>query len=320
MKLEVAKGIVNKIFEMAIKYKSKNIIVKYAGGEPLYMLESLLEIDKYVKELSEKHSIAYQGYILTNGTMLIVDTIIAIKEANIALTISIDGMGEYNKQRLYKTRKETFEDVKRNIELSIANKLYPNINIVVGEYNIEGLPDFTHWLLDNKLQFAFNLVRNHQYSKESIIFEEEKIINGLLKAFEIIKSNLPDYPLISHIADKMNPNFAHNYTCGAGNNYLVFNPKGEISKCHMELNKTVSSYLNSDPIADIREDRIFVRSYDIETIDECKECEIRYFCTAGCPVETYQKTGQYNKKSPNCNIYKGIFDELLILEALRMMK
>jgi len=88
----------------------------------------------------------------------------------------------------------------------------------------------------------------------------------------------------------------------------------------MKLNKTVSNYLSPDPIADIRADRQFVQSFDVDTIEECKACEIRYFCTAGCPIETHQATGEYHKKSPNCNIYKALYDELLKLEALRLIK
>ncbi|KIM07088.1 MAG: hypothetical protein KU38_11220 [Sulfurovum sp. FS08-3] len=55
--------------------------------------------------------------------------------------------------------------------------------------------------------------------------------------------------------------------------------------------------------------------------DACNlRCGCCYFCTAGCPIETYQATGHYNRKSPNCAIYKAIFDELLKLEALRLMQ
>jgi len=320
MEIKVAKGAVKKAFDMAKKYQSSEIDIKYAGGEPLYTLANLLEIDKYAKELSTEQTIRYRGRIISNGTMLDSDKINAIKEANLALTISIDGLGEYNNQRLYSNQSSSIDDILSNIKLCIEKELYPTINIVVGEHNIEGLPSFTKWLLEHNLKFAFSFVRNHQYSQEFRQLEEQKIIDGLLATFEVIKANLPNYTLAHLVSDKMNPLIAHNYSCGAGENYLVFNPKGEIAKCHMELNKTVSNYLSPDPIADIRQDAKFVRSVDVDTIDECKACEIRYFCTAGCPIETYQHRGSYNQKSPNCNIYKAIYDELLKLEALRLIQ
>jgi len=319
MKIEVARGAIDKLFEMAIKYKSKEIDIKYAGGEPFYAFDTIIEIDSYAKELANRYGIKYNGRIITNGTMLSANKIDLIEQANLSLTISIDGLGEYNNQRLYTNKKSTIEDIIDNIELCLSKGFYPTINIVVGEYNIDGLPDFTKWLLEKNLKFAFSLVRNHQYSQEFIALEEQKIIDGLLKTFEMIEANLPSYPLVHLIADKINPLFAHNKTCGAGENYLVFNPKGEISKCHMELNKSVSNYLSLDPISDIKKDTKFVKSFDIDTIDECKVCDIRYFCTAGCPIETHQQTGFYNRKSPNCNIYKSIYDELLKLEALRLI-
>lgn len=33
----------------------------------------------------------------------------------------------------------------------------------------------------------------------------------------------------------------------------------------------------------------------------------------------YRATGRYDRKSPNCNIYKAIFPEVLRLEGLRLI-
>jgi len=320
MELNVAKGAIDKAFEMALKYQSHEVDIKYAGGEPLYAFDRLLEIDTFAKALATKHTIKYRGRIITNGTMLDNVKIEAIQQANLSLTVSADGLGEYNAQRLYSNQKSSIEDTLANIELCIEKGLYPTINIVVGEYNIDGLPEFSKWLLERKLKFVFSFVRNHQYRDEFRGLEEQKIIHGLLATFEVIKANLPSYPLAHLVSDKMNPLMAHNYSCAAVENYLGVDPKSNIAKCQMELNKSVSNYLLPDPIADIKADTKFVRSFDVDTIEECKTCEIRYFCTAGCPIETHQATGVYNKKSPNCAIYKAIYDELLKLEALRLIK
>ena len=51
-----------------------------------------------------------------------------------------------------------------------------------------------------------------------------------------------------------------------------------------------------------------------------RDCEWKYFCTGGCPLESYRATGRYDVKSPNCNIYKTIFPEALRLEGLRLLK
>lgn len=320
MKLDIGYGAMDKVFELAVQYQSESVQVKYAGGEPLVVFETLLAIDAYAKILSSRHGVAYHGQIITNGTLLTEDTIRAIHAAHLSLTVSLDGLGKYNNHRLYTNHTSSVGESIANIKRAIAQGVLPHINVVVGEHNIQGLPQFTQWLLEHQLTFSFSLVRSHHYTPEFVALEEQKILQGLVKSFEVIHANLPPYPLAHWVSDKMNPLFAHHHTCGAGENYLVFDPKGAIAKCQMELHKPVSHYRSVDPIADIRGDQRFVRSVDVDTIEECKTCEIRYFCTAGCPIETYQKTGSYTKKSPNCTIYKTLFDEALKLEALRLIQ
>lgn len=320
MELEIAHGVVDKIFELAVRYQSESVQIKYAGGEPLIAFETLLAIDGYAKALASRDGVAYHGQIITNGTLLTQEIISVIQSAKLSLTVSLDGLGHYNDQRLYRNHTSSVHDSIANIERAIAQEVFPHINIVVGEHNIQGLPQFTHWLLEHQLKFSFSLMRNHHYTPAFVALEEEKIIQGLRQSFQVIQKNLPHYPLAHWVSDKMNPLFAHHHTCGAGENYVVVDPKGAISKCHMELHKPVSHYRNADPIADIRGDQRFVRSVDVDTIEECQKCDIRYFCTAECPIETYQKTGFYTKKSPNCAIYKALFDEALTLEALRLIQ
>ena len=181
----------------------------------------------------------------------------------------------------------------RAINLSIDNRVSPHISIVVTKENIEGLPTLISWLLKKELRFNFNLVRNSYFYKD-IEIEEQKIIEGLLKTFEVIEKNLPKYSIVESMFSTLDPLSPHKKSCGVGENYLVFNPKGEIAKCQMEINNIVATYKSDDPLKNIREDKKFVKSYDVDEIDECKECDIRYFCTGGCPIQSYYMTGVYN--------------------------
>ena len=58
----------------------------------------------------------------------------------------------------------------------------------------------------------------------------------------------------------------------------------------------------------------------VDEKDECRDCQWKYWCAGGCPLETYRKTGTYTAKSPNCNIYKALFPEIIRLEGLRMLE
>ena len=320
MLIEVGKASIDTIFKKAKKYNSTSVHIKYVGGEPLLEFGKLVTLAMYANDLAKTSGIKLNALIITNGVLLDDERLEIIKALNINLTISLDGLGEYNRERRTIENNSSTESVIEAIDLAISHEVYPHISIVVGEKNIKGLPSFVKWLLEKNLKFNFTLVRKNDCSPEVASFEEEQIIEGLLETFEVIKNNLPNYSIVGSISDKMNVMFAHNNTCGAGDNYLVFDTEGNISKCQMQMNKTVSNYKSTDPIADIRQDTKFVSSFDIDDIDECKTCDIRYFCTGGCPMETYNKTGHYNVKSPNCNIYKTIYPELLKLEGLRLLK
>lgn len=320
MSVEVGKASIDILFNMAKKYHSSLVHIKYVGGEPLLEFKKLVTLARYANELSKSTDIEFNALIITNGILLDDTKLERIKALNIKLTISLDGLDDYNEERITVENESSTARVIEAIELAISHRIYPHISIVVGEKNIKGLPSFVKWLLEKNLKFNFTLVRKNNCSPEVKDFEEQKIIDGLFETFAVIKNNLPTYSIVGSISDKMNVMFAHNKTCGAGDNYLVFNTHGEISKCQMQMDKTISSYKSTDPIADIRKDTKFVRSFDVDEIEECKTCDIRYFCTGGCSMETYNKTGKYNQKSPNCKIYKAIYPELLKLEALRIMK
>jgi len=58
----------------------------------------------------------------------------------------------------------------------------------------------------------------------------------------------------------------------------------------------------------------------VEAKSGCRDCTYRYYCSGGCPLETYRATGRWDVSSPNCRIYKALLPAALKLESLRLMK
>jgi len=313
MSLHTAKGCIDALFASAIKYQSKVVQIKYAGGEPLMEWERVLEVSKYARELSDKHFIGLDELIITNGTLLDSEKLKIIKELGINLIISYDGYS--SDTRIYSNGKSSNNDVLQSIQLALQHEIKPNISMVVNNRNIDGLESFIEFLQKESLNFKIGLARTNAYSKDGIL-QEDTIISGMQKIFKVIEDNPNSIP-IDDIFDEMSLK-ANNRACGAGENYLVFNVDGSIAKCQMQINKPVATYQDSDPVAKIQEDTELVRSFDIDTIDECKECYIRYYCKGGCPLETFNHTGKYNAKSPHCNIYKEVFKGLMRLKGKQL--
>ena len=314
MHIDIALSSIETIFRVANRERASRVHIKYMGGEPLLQYNNIITISNYAKKIAKESDIELDELIVTNGLLLDTQKIKKIKELDIKLTISLDGIGRYNAQRADILSTNRIMDA---INLSIKNGLLPNISVVVNEKNIDGLAQLVSWILKRGLRFNLILVRNSLFYQDK--FLEQKIIDGLLKTFETIEENLPKYNIINSMFERLTPLNAHSKTCGAGENYLVFDPRGEIAKCQMEMHNIVANYQDNDPIKKIQEDTKFVKSYDVDEIEECNECDIRYFCTGGCPMQTYYSVGRYNQKSPNCNIYKAIYPALLRLEGIRIL-
>ena len=95
---------------------------------------------------------------------------------------------------------------------------------------------------------------------------------------------------------------------------------GRVAKCQMQIDHPVTDIHAKDPLALIRADQNGIQNFPVNSKEGCVDCAWKKFCAGGCPLESYRATGRYDVKSPNCNIYKAIFPEVLRLEGLRLLR
>ncbi len=323
MSLETGYATIDATFRSALANGFKQVKLKYAGGEPLLRFPLIIELHNYAQSLAEKNVLGLEGVVLSNGTLLAPDMIETLKSLDLRLMISLDGMGKYHdSHRPYAGGRGSFADVAEAVDLALANGLVPNISLTVSSRTAEGLPEVMAWILERDLPFSLNFYRENELSAshEDMRLDEEKIINGMLAAFKVIEHNLPRRSLLGGIIDRANLSASHAHTCGVGQNYLVFDQNGQIAKCQMHIRKPITDVYVADPLAVIRADQIGIQNLSVEEKEGCKTCEWKYWCTGGCPLETYRATGRYDVKSPNCNIYKALYPKAVRLEGLRLLK
>jgi uncharacterized protein len=150
--------------------------------------------------------------------------------------------------------------------------------------------------------------------------QNERLIDALMRTFDVIETNLPDHSLLGFLIDRSQFDQPHDKTCGVGESYMVIDHHGRIAKCHMEIEKPVTSVYTDDPLSLIRVDQIGVQNISVEEKEGCRDCEWKYWCAGGCPLLTYRATGRYDVKSPYCRVYKAVYPRLLRLEGLRLLK
>jgi uncharacterized protein len=323
MDIERGRESIDAVFRSAIAYNFQRVKLKFGGGEATMNASVMFAMHDYARYLSNKHSIELDSVLLSNGIALTNRIINELKLREMRVMISLDGIEKYhNALRPLVNGCGSFIYVERALDRLAACGLTPSISITISRQNLVGLPEVVDYVLKRKLPFTLNFYRENDCSssRDDLSYRDEEVIIYLKKTFAVITENLPPYSLLGTLLDLARLDTLHDRTCGVGQSYMAINQNGGVSKCHMELNNIVSDINATNPLQYIREDRIGLQNPSVEEKEGCRDCTWRYQCTGGCPALTYRFTGRFDIKSPNCNIYKAMFPEVLRLEGLRMLK
>ena len=323
MTLETGLQSIKSIFNSAIKNDIKEVKLKYAGAEALFNFSVAQKMQELALKLAKKHNIKLTSILLTNATLLTDKIIEKLKLLQFKVMVSIDGIDKYHDYfRSFKNGKGSYQIVAQNTKKIKKANILSDVSITVTDNNIEGLPELIQLLLTENYPFNINFYReNENIITNDLTLSEKKIIKYMKETFKVIENNLPDRSLLSSLLDRVDLATPHNYTCGIGRNYAVIDTFGQLSKCQMEIgkNKTFATIKSNDLLFDIQSDKTQLQNISVENKSDCQNCEIKNYCTGGCSLISTNNESPYSK-SPNCNIYKALYKDVLKLEAKRIMK
>lgn len=323
MSEEVINQTVRAIFRSASKHGFRTVGLKYSGGEPGLILDRVLYAHDLITRLADKYQIELYEVILSNGTTFTIPTARLLTERQIGVMISLDGVSRYHDIfRYYANGQGTFKRVNRSIELLLSYGIHPHISITITNSNLSGLPQLMEYLKERNLPFNVNFFRENDYSAryKDLKLDEDAAIIAMKAAFHVLKNDIPQRSLLGYLVDRANLAVPHRYTCGVGQNYLIFDPYGGVAKCQMDMQQTITTYDADDPLSMIQKAQQGISNLPVEQKEDCWFCNWRYWCTGGCPLQSHRSKGSYSVRSPYCNIYKSLFPEVLQLEALRLIK
>ncbi len=323
MSPEIGFASLRTLFDSAQKHNYQFVKIKYAGGEPFICFDLLRDMHYEADRLKQKYGIGLEEVIISNGTLINKDHIDFLMDQNISLSISLDGRGDtHDQQRAHINGKGSFAEIEKTLLICRKKKYLPNITITVTDRNAEYLAEIADYLLEIGLHFNFNFYRENDCSAsfQDLKIGEERIVNGIKRAYRAIEKKLPEWSLLGSLADRSSFLAPHTHTCSVGRDYMVIDHQGQISKCQMTIGLPITNIYSSDPLTDIRNDKLGIQNISVDEKEGCKSCDWKNWCTGGCSLATYRATGRYDVKSPNCNIYKAIYPELLRLESLRLIK
>ncbi len=320
---DTAKRAVDAVFRSARTHGFKRVRLRYAGGEASMRGESVIAIHDYALQLARDYHIQLRASLLSNGVFLSSSFIDDLRERQIWIGISLDGIGDaHDRQRAFLNGRPSFRLVDRTIARLLEVGLPPSIMVTVSGRNLSGLPALVEYILDRGLAFSCSYYRENELSAtfHDLQFEEAQIISAMRTTFSVIESRLPAKSLLNSLLDKASFHGPHNHACSAGHNYLVIDQHGGITKCHADISHTLTSIDADDPLQVVRDDQTSFQNLSVNEKEGCRNCTWRNWCSGGCPLHTFKATGRNDIKSPNCNIYQALFPDVLRLEALRLQR
>lgn len=305
------------IFEIGQAYAYQKIKIKYAGGEALLVPRLVEGIHKQAQWLAKQTQLDLQGVVLSNGTTLTLKNLEILREVGLSLMVSLDGLAQtHDQQRHYLNGRGSASQVLANIELALQVGLSPEISITITHKSAAGLPDLVRWLLERQLKFSFNFYREHTVSAnpENLRAGKDELASAILAAYRVIEENLPNYKLLSALADRANLAVPHRLPCGVGKDYLVVLQDGQVAPCQMTMNNRLG-HIGNPKIMEIVRGQVL--NVDVSEKMACASCQWSLWCAGGCPL-TATMAGQAH--STYCDVYQMIFPALLRLEGLRLIQ
>ncbi|MBW7848627.1 MAG: radical SAM protein [Bacteroidales bacterium] len=316
---KIGTNIIDAIFRSALINNYNKVKIKYSGGEASLNLKLVGFLHDYLLQKSAVTGIEIQEVLLTNGVFLPEVEIDNLKQNNIGVMVSLDGIGQYHDDQrpMFSKDKGSFSQVLSTLNLLQDKNLTPFISITVTKLNVLGLTNLVEFLLARELPFGFNFYRKPlsvQTNEEDLSAHNEILITELRKVFEIIRNKLPRANYLGTLLDRTNINYPHEHSCGVGNNYIVFDQNGQTYPCHMKMTDSMkfANCYSLDVLDDIKksfEDNFFRKH------SACHTCAWLSICAGGCPVMSKHK----DLMPPHCEVYKVLLPEIVELKSLQLL-
>lgn len=319
----VGRAAVEAVIRSAVDHGFQAVKLKYAGGEASLNHRLMVALHAYAQALADQHGLRLDATLLSNGVALSPRLIEALKTYGIRVMISLDGVGhQHDAQRPTVNGGPSFHFVERTVTRLTEEGHPPHLSITITNRNLEGLADAVRFALERDLTFSLNLFRDNDCAASfgDLRYEEQAMVSALDEAFGVIEELLPSWSVLGSILDRGQLLQPRQRSCGVGQDYVVIDQRGQVAKCHMEIERTIGDVFSDDPLQLVRQDETTAQNLAVEEKEGCRTCTWRYWCSGGCAVATFRATGRYDIKSPNCNIYKAIYPRALRLEGLRLLK
>lgn len=276
----------------------------FHGGEPLIINEMNYEI------LMNKIKKIYPNVrfsIQTNGILINQKYIDLFKKYNVHIGISLDGYDEEtNKYRVYKNKKNSFNDVMKKIELLNDNKVKFGIIMTLNNSVIGNEKKLYNFIKKYKLRCNVRPAFNCSEKEIDYMSDEEYYVffKNLFDIWINDKKTEVKLTQIKEIYDEfvkvLEPLYNTKSCSTSGNcfkNFISLDSDGNLYSCNRTYNIKEFFYgnlneIDREQVEKQMEEKMLERKKYIEN-SKCKKCILYDECHGGCPANSYSLHGKF---------------------------
>ncbi len=271
-----------------------------SGGEP-FLRDNLSGIVHYAKQVCRFDVVE----ILTNGTVISNNKLEGMSDHVDRISVSFDGPSSCDPALIRKEQR--FEQLVDAISVIKANGIRAHILPTIHSSNVADI--------DRYKELARNLDATISFSLFSPVGESATIDDAALSDIELAELatrmiGTKDKTTTIMNDTPINANLAVTAGCGAGCGQMSISAAGDVYPCHMlhcdEFNMGSALETKGSGVA-LDCDRFPIT---VDSIDECKDCDIRFFCGGGCRARAYRHSKNIQAKDPYCTLMKSFYSQL----------
>lgn len=279
LSFEEYRSIIDEVLEI-----NPEVVFTLTGGEPL-LNKDCFRIAEYIKSRGVK------AFLLSNGMLIEESNVQTIANLFNLVTLSIDGPNDSIHSL---TRGHNFDKVIKAAELLDGTGVDYTLSMTVTRQNIGYVEEMAH-KFGSRLNFAPYFPVSGDTSSLAI--------TGL-EYYNALKSAAGVRPLSYCESSLDNALFSQCHKCAIGDGEFSISATGDVYPCQLlHTDEFYAGNVHERGIKDIYFNSEAINRcsrLDVDSMDGCKDCPIKYICGGSCRARAFYGCGDINSSTDFC--------------------
>lgn len=266
---------------------SNMLSITWYGGEPLYDLNTLININNKIEKLLKTKTLNYEAHMISNCLLLDESKIELLKKMHIrSIQVTLDGYrNDHDSRRIRKNGGATFDETIEKIKLLNQNSINVSLRINVDKNNKKSIPKLIKFLYSQNI--VANIYLGHIQANTNACSSNSNIC--LTKK----EFNTFNYNFINKYSNKGYKNLSFGLPipskktvfCGANRAFsFVIDANGYVYKCWNEVGQINNAICNVNRLKEVNLNNL-LKYNELSPFEnkKCLKCKCLPICLGGCP-------------------------------------